>query len=281
MRIVVEDRNDAPTIEKLKAIAMACEELGHAVTRWKHNNGSSDLPECDVAFIWNGLHHVYNNALKNNCRFIFCENGWLPPGETIQIDPDGINFGASWAKESIDYIRSETVPVRGGKLLVTLQSNGDSQIREYSPWFANDIEFVKHLLRYSQIDIRVRPHPVVGANDAMKRLVMITDGLEYDDSHTIEEAFDKASAVACINSTCGIQAIQAGLPVLCYGEAMYRHERVVWCMDNSGLTTYCRTQQLKHGRCNLFVNAQKAMTDRVLSHQYTIDQIPNAIRGLL
>jgi hypothetical protein len=71
------------------------------------------------------------------------------------------------------------------------------------------------------------------------------------------------------------------LPVLCYGNAIYRHPGVVYCLRDDGRRTRAVTEALLENRCELFVERMDEMMDRIREHQWTIAQIPDRLPPVL
>lgn len=304
MRIVVEERQPTqPATPTLEGIAESLQSLGHEVLRWTHFEGrGGPLPECDLAFLWNGLHPVYWEAIfflwrRGQAKLVFLELGWLPQGTTFQLDGGGINALANWAGSLDPKPTGEPVSARPGDLLVALQSDSDMQLlwKSLSPWFQAANPFLKHLAEHSQLPMRIRPHPTAGCHPSTIKFVEECDRMTWDAAPTLEESMESAAAVAVINSTCGLRALEIGLPVLCYGSAIYRYPGAVYCMSDNGAETARVTGDLKvhrlHaavprdaqlcGTCELDKGAQRAVIEHILQHQYTLDDLPGCLEPFL
>jgi hypothetical protein len=160
-----------------------------------------------------------------------------------------------------------------GDLLVLMQLDDDTQITQLSPWFANMRQFVQHVCRHSALPVRVRAHPLMPPAPELRELVQELGGT-WDSSASLGKALVGCRAVACINSSCGIEALAHRMPVLCYGLANYRHPGAVYCLTNSGEETRRTTEQLAAGRCDLFVERCEELLQRILGHQWRLDEIP-------
>src|SRR5262245_30211907 len=167
--ILVEARRDPAPAEALDQIAATCRRLGHEVFRWRGPR-SGRVPHwrwpfpCDLAILWNGSHPGYARALNifrhRGTKLLYVELGWHPQRGTIQIDPQGINARASWARQPLTLPGSTPVAIRqDGDLLVVLQLDRDTQITQLSPWFADMRSFVEFVCRHSALPVRVRAHP--------------------------------------------------------------------------------------------------------------------------
>jgi hypothetical protein len=161
-----------------------------------------------------------------------------------------------------------------------MQLDDDTQITQLSPHFRNMRDFVAHLCRHSALPVRVRQHPLAPPDLDLERLVVASGG-SIDKSRNLAEAMASCKALACVNSSCGIEALDHGLPVLCYGEAVYRHPGAVYCLDADGPATRAATTELAAGECSLSVERMQETVERVLSRQWKLDEIPGRFPPLL
>lgn len=274
----------------LDAIADACQRLGHYVYRWR-GPYSGRVPywksffHCDLAVIFNGSHEKYDAVITRlremGSRLLFVEVGWLPQTDTVQIDPAGINAGASWAKEPLTCQGETPLPIRPrGDLLLVLQLDGDSQIQRLSPWFSGMSQFVDFICRHSALPVRVRPHPKSRTNELLRQQVSSV-GAAWDTSPSLIAAMQSCRAVACVNSSCGIEALSLKLPVLCYGQAIFRHPGVVYCLDRDPSKTRQATSELAAGLSRLFVEPMDELFARIMDHQWPLASIPFRLPALL
>ena len=90
-----------------------------------------------------------------------------------------------------------------------------------------------------------------------------------------------ARALACVNSSCGVEALGTGLPVLCYGQAIYRHPGAVYCLDDDPQATRDATESLAAGRCDLFREPAAEVVSRIVSHQWPVAEIPRRLPPLV
>jgi hypothetical protein len=274
----------------LDAIAETCRELGHFVYRWR-GPYSGRVPywksflHCDLAVIFNGSHEKYDPVVQRlremGSRLLFVEVGWFPQRDTVQIDPLGINASASWAREPLVAKCRTPLPVkREGDLLLVLQLDGDSQIQRLSPWFAGMEALVEFVCRHSALPVRVRAHPKSQANGALKQLVSTCGGV-WDTSPSLQAAMQSCRAVACVNSSSGVEALAQQLPLLCYGQATYRHAGAVYCLDDDAAKTRAATSELAAGGCRLFVERLQELYGRIMEHQWPLVSIPQKLPALL
>jgi hypothetical protein len=288
--ILVEARRDPQPGVALDAIAATCRGLGHDVFRWRGPQ-SGRVPHwrwlfpCDLAVVWNGLNPKYDRAMarlkSRGTPVIYTELGWHPQRGHIQIDPTGINANASWAAEPLT--RPGVTPLRvreSGDLLLVLQLDHDTQITRLSPWFADMRAFVEFMCRHSALRVRVRHHPRRRPTEEFIAGVGQLGGT-WDESPSLAAAMAGARALACVNSSCGVEALAAGLPVLCYGKANYRHPGAVYCLDDDPQLTRSTTELLGAGRCALFQEPVAEIVARVLSRQWPVAEIPQRLPPLI
>jgi hypothetical protein len=288
--ILVEARKDPNVRTALDLIAETCRSLGHDVFRWR-GPLSGRVPywrhpfQCDLAVLFNGTHVKYASSLARlkqmGAKLLFVELGWHPQKGTVQIDPLGINARASWANEPLEVAGVTPLKVRKqGDLLVVMQLDSDTQITELSPWFANMHRFVTHICRHSALPVRVRAHPLAPPDASLVTEVEQLGGT-WDHSGSLAEALKRCKAVACVNSSSGVEAIAQRLPVLCYGLANYRQPGAVYCLTNRGEETVQATSQLAAGNRSLHEERCAAVVKRVLGHQWPFDEIPKRLPAML
>jgi hypothetical protein len=292
--ILVEARRDPASGPALDRIAAVCRNLGHDTFRWR-GPLSGRVPywrrlfDCDLAILWNGAHPRYQPAVAalqaRGTQIVYVELGWHPQKGTIQIDTAGINARASWAAEPLRTTSRTPLAVRQhGDLLVVLQLDRDTQITQLSPHFGNMRSFVEFVSRHSALPVRLRAHPRQPAGTFDSR--PLARGPQcgaaiWDDSPSLVAALAGAKAVATINSSCGVEALAAGLPVLCYGEAIYRHAGAVYCLTDDPQETLEATSQLAAGRCSLFREPMAELIARIAARQWQLDEIPKRLPKLL
>jgi len=284
--ILVESRDDPRAGRVLDGLARAAIDLGRTVTRWRHGQA---LPAAPVAqaIVWNGLTPEYE-ALRAEASkglpVLWAELGWLPHDTTFQLDPQGVNALTSWAGDPIDTPERGPLEVRDGDLLILLQWDEDQQIKRLSPWF----ESMADWLRFLDANVRglamvVRPHPAFAPGLDALQIVERSTRMRWDTSDTLIEALEGAAAVATINSSAAVQALAAGVPVLCYGRAVYRHWPAVWTMglDAAATTAATRRDLDGWGLHNLDRGAVAAMVERIMGRQWRLDDLPWRLAPLL
>ena len=289
-RIVVESRKDLRVAPILDALADGCRALGHQVTRWRGPLSgrvpySRRMPICDVAILFNGLHRSYSSSLATVCSLgitpIFVELGWYPQNGTFQIDPVGINATAGWCQKPLVSRPITTLPVRSqGDLLLLLQLDSDSQISNHSPWFANMAQWLSHVSDHSHLPLRIRRHPLSQPSAEVVRLVEERH-LAWDHCTSLADSLATARAVACINSSGAVEALAHKIPVLCYGESVFRHAGAVYCLNDDGAQTSAITGELAAGNCRLSEQLVGELVARVTANQWTIYDVPQRLPLIL
>lgn len=288
--ILVEARKLPICNDPLDLIAGVCRAAGHDVFRWR-SPCSGRVPywrtlfNCDVAVLYNATHARYAQSLARfqamQARLVFVELGWHPQKGTVQVDSQGINARASWAAEPLRSVGRTPLAVKSsGDLLVAMQLDDDTQITQLSPHFKNMRGFVEHLCHHSALPVRVRRHPLAPPDPGLEQMVVASGG-SIDQSRNLAEAMAGCKALACVNSSCGVEALDYRLPVLCYGEAVYRHAGAVYCLDASSTATRTATAELAAGRCSLYLERMQETVSRVLSRQWTLEEIPFRFPPLL
>jgi len=288
--ILVEARKDPNAKPTMDALAAACNDAGYRVVRWRGPLSGRvphgrRIPRCDLAVLFNGTHWKYNRALgklrRMRAGILFVELGWYPQTETFQLDHQGINAAASWVGEPLESQGRTPLRVRPtGDLLLILQHDGDTQIAGMSPWFPGMHALVEHVCRYSSLPVRVRAHPRRQPDESVVDLVNRLP-CTWDRAGSLSEALKTCRAVACVNSSGAVEALANRLPVLCYGNAVYRYPGAVYCLRNDGKSTSAATEALAEGRCHVFEERVDAVLSRIQAKQWTIQEIPHRLPAVL
>lgn len=288
--ILVEARKDINVKPILDEIASTCVRSGYRVKRWRGPLSGRvpyrrRLPDCELAILFNGTHQSYATTMarlkRTNTPLLYVELGWYPQQGTFQIDTDGINAEASWVSQPLSQSPGQPLPVKSsGDLLVILQDDGDTQITHRSPWFADMQQFVMHIGENSEMPIRVRFHPRHRPSAGVMNLIA-KNAWAIDTSPTLGDALASCRAVACVNSSSGVEALAKRIPVLCHGEAIYRHRGAVYCLTNCGESTRTTTRNLARGKCSLFENLVDELVNRIQQQQRSIADIPKIIPAVV
>ncbi len=78
-----------------------------------------------------------------------------------------------------------------------------------------------------------------------------------------------------------MEAIAQKIPVLCYGQAVFRHEHAVYCLTDDGAQTAAVTAALAQGKCALAEEAIDELIGRITARQWTIYDVPTRLPALL
>ncbi|WP_254510728.1 capsular polysaccharide export protein, LipB/KpsS family [Anatilimnocola floriformis] len=250
---------------------------------WLPNRWWAGRP--DLAFVWNGIKQRYLPSVRLlrelGAHVVYVEHGWYPQQATVQLDDVGVNIGASWANKPLAANGQTPLQVRDkGDLLLLLQYDRDTQLTDYSPWFRDMAALVDHVTKHSALRVRVRPHPRHPPAAGLKELVL-SRGHLWDDSSTLQQALSASRALACINSSTAIEALNQRLPVLCFGESVYRHPGAVYCLDNQAAQLQAVTTELSRGQCSLFVEPITAVLQRVAANQFTVEQLHQRLPSMI
>jgi hypothetical protein len=173
------------------------------------------------------------------------------------------------------------LPLRGtGDLLLLTQLDDDTQITNHSPHFRTMDEFVRFVCCASALPVRVRAHPKT-PNIGKLRETARQCGASWDESRTLTAALQACRAAACVNSSAGVAALESGLPVLCYGNAIYRHSGAAYCLDGNAEKTRAATCEIQQGRTSLVQEKVAAMSDRIISKQWTVADVSSRLPGIV
>ena len=287
----VEYRAQQDVEPTLADIASALASFGYRVTRWTHSDvepgkGPIDPEPCDLAVAWHGMHILQESGLAKlrrcGAKVLFLEYAWWDRGLSFQADPRGTNGAASWARWPEEWHGTDRgLKVSPGPLLACLQGEYDAASRRISPHFAKNCDFVTFLARYSRLPVVVRPHPETQC-DRWTRAAIREAGVEVDDaSRPIEEAVERASAVATLSSACGVTAMEMGKPVLVYGTAAYRRPGAVYCLDNRPIGTLAATEAIRRGTCELSADLIADTLATLRKHTLYRRDLPGCLRPIL
>ena len=209
----------------LDRLAVAAQRLGHDVARWTNRDKSHMIPGADVAILWNGLYD-WARKLREDYpaqRFLFAELGWMPQEPCWQLDAAGPNALASWASDPLPVVVWSAARQPGGELLVVLQDDADTQVyTEYlSPMFRNMADFLRFLADNADAALRVRDHPAHPCSEEARSVVYGCNRMRWDESPSLGAALDGAAALLTINSSCGVWALNKGVPVVSFGRSVW------------------------------------------------------------
>lgn len=211
----------------------------------------------------------------SGAKIIYLERGWTRDrNDCAQLDMSGTGGLASWAEEDLEFVPGGSIPINdAGDLLVVLRyerrGRETDNVRDLSPYFPNNLSWLHHLRDSSRLPVRLRPHPETkGVMNRDLNILASECGWVWDSSCSFEQAAVGAKAVAVIDSTAGVWAMELGLPVLCWGRQVYRHLGVVHCMTNDRGETRSVTNHLSQGITSIDKGAVSAMLDRIRAKQW-------------
>jgi hypothetical protein len=161
-----------------------------------------------------------------------------------------------------------------------MQLDNDTQITEHSPSFASMEQLIRFVCSHSELPVRVRPHP---KSPNLKRLEQVAAHCkaEWGDSPSLEAALARCRAAACVNSSAAVAALDAGLPVLCYGNAIYRHPGAVYCLDADPVATHAATREIASGSSSLSRENIAALVERIVARQWTTSDVATRLPSLI
>jgi len=200
--------------------------------------------QCDYLILWNGLkfrQEIACAAAKAlNIPCIYIERGALPG--TTMFDPKGINFinsvprdpeffrlyqpisKASWPEQ---IKRDQQLP--DNFLFIPCQVNTDSQIVRFSPWIRDMHRMIDALLEAENNlgkkmpNIIIKTHPACSENysQLINRLNNESKSIRLIEQGNTSQLIQHADAIATINSSVGLEALQNRKKVIVMGEAFY------------------------------------------------------------
>jgi len=273
----------------LDQIASAADRLGHRVTRWWAGKGFRGPCSADMVVMWNGQHNWALLMRRDypERRFLFAELGWLPQTPCWQLDARGVNAQASWAEDRMPISGKVLAGQPGGDLLVVLQDDKDTQVytKYLSPMFHNMAEFLRFLAENADASLRVRDHPAHPCNEEARSVVEGCDRLVWDNSPTLEDALKGAAALLTINSSCGVYALAAGVPVVSFGKSVWTSvDGASYCVfgaDDTKVETRRVVAEIKSGQSSLNRVAQAAALGRIMGKQWWPEHLPERLAWIL
>jgi capsular polysaccharide export protein len=205
--------------------------------------------------IWNGMKvhdhvlHAVNRQMQ--IPLIYFENGVLP--NTTTLDFKGINAGGSVPTDAtvfqqypnqspdLDIInerqyrsKRSTSTLPETYILVPFQQDRDSQILDYSDWVTSMRELFRICCEarkeagLEHLPLVFREHPSSRARyQDLHELARHQPNVHFDTSGTLKKVIANAQFVITINSTVGLHAMLAGVPVIVLGRALYRIDKLV------------------------------------------------------
>ena len=208
---------------RLDFVASAISWIGCKIERFP----SYDIGDGDMVVMWGGLetNQKQHRMAHPGQRYLFVENGWLPQEPCWQMDPLGVNALASWAVTPVQIEGGEPLEVKqpAAPVLVILQDDDDSQIIEpaLSPAFRSMAQWLRFLANEAPGPMVIRKHPAAEVSAEVQGIVESCERMSWDESKGLDEALAKTAAMLTINSSCGVHALQVGMPLLTFGRSVW------------------------------------------------------------
>lgn len=165
-----------------------------------------------------------------------------------------------WYRKRDDRLLKSLLLRRQRFFVLPLQLDGDSQIRQHSP-FANMRElmqgvvgsFAKHAP--AEAALVVKNHPLdpglAHHGRVLRRLVGrygVQDRVFYMETGQLPRLLRQAAGVVTVNSTVGSLALEAGLPLMVLGQALYAQPGLVHDGDLDSFWTRCMPPDMQRFR---------------------------------
>lgn len=274
--------------EILNCLYIHLETSGHELYLYDIDNKYSLESNTDVVFIWNGsdryepyieLKLFITNELKS--KILYCEHGWMPQKDTIQVDSVGVNCECSWANFEVggDCIIDPCIPSGEDKILIPLQNEEDTQILYHSPKFKTMESFVKFVLKAAKSigkDVVIRKHPRFDIPfDVTNMDIDIDNNTEFKDS-VIQYKY-----IAVINSTVGFECIDSNKIIFSFGKSLYNKRNVSFdCSEMDNELFKILITEVDSGKRLLCKHTQSEVIKIIKNRQITCDTM-NKIDSIL
>lgn len=215
----------------IRAMHTGLQAAGYTPTVLAVSPGAKPGEIPSFAVIWNGG-KSHRDPLVEYLRgrgvpVLIMERGWLDRGNYTQLDWKGYNHRASWAAriartgpfegvERFGVVQGVVGPRKpiearkNGYVLVLGQTEGDTQLNESEIGTPNVL--LATVLNSTREKVVFRPHPANGYRPG--------GGVDIHEGE-LSDALDGARFCVTINSNSGNDALWAGIPVLCFGPALY------------------------------------------------------------
>lgn len=287
-------------IQILDSIAEAFRQFGFDVFRWASCSDQSFPASVhfDLAVIWKGFQNwfpqVKAHLLNQGTRILYVDVDYFgyweieKPEEAksfyLQFSNSkglgGVGGFASWSDFPL-HSKGDPVKVGDGDLLVALQSEGLYRVKCISPHFSSCFEFIRHLIEYSVVPLRFRKHPAYEMSVEIDTIVGNAPNAYWDENKYFLDSLENGCcAVASVDSHAAIKAIQRNVPVLSYGQSIYRKEGVSWICDTEE-DTVKYTMMLKNKECALDVAKQHEFIEFLRSKTWKTSELPGRLSRFL
>ncbi len=85
--------------------------------------------------------------------------------------------------------------------------------------------------------------------------------------------------MATVNSSSGVEALIRGVPILCFGNAIYRHSGAVLCCTND--QNHARKAIANLDRAGIWQQKVNELVKRIMDKQWVIKDVPKKLKPLL
>lgn len=226
--VTVIEQDTMPDIDQL-----LCHNVGVYYGAYK----SSDSYNNERQQVKQAMHHFFPKCVvietplidrqKHNVEFRIGINGHLRQQATWpwdRIDPERVD--EFYKKRSFDYQRGWKSK-RGDKILLTMQTNGDASLHgiDIYDWTMDTVE---QLVKQTDRKIVVRANPnhlkretdnILSFGERVQQLPNTTFVYpEKTNTRPLQKDLDNAWCLVCHSSGASIDAVIAGIPVICLGE---------------------------------------------------------------
>ena len=246
---------------------------------------SYDIGDGDVVVMWSGmnLNQKQHRMAHPGQRYLFLENGWSPQRPCWQMDYLGINALASWAVSPVQIEESSCLETNRfdpkAPVLVVLQDDKDAQIIEpsLSPAFHSMAQWLQFLADEAPGPMIIRKHPAANVSTEALGIVEACERMSWDESDSLEEAAAGASAMLTVNSSCGVHALQKGMPLLTFGNSVWSSVLgasydILYGAGGLAEAVGTALAEVRKGECSLNALAQFYALRRILSNQWWLNE---------
>ena len=279
-------RNNIPYLD---LVAEAVPRLGKQTHRWIRGPRIQIPPKTTHAFLWGSEHssRCMKTLRRAGVQPIHLDWGWtFDRFENLQMDKEGNGGTASWADERLPWESKGPLFARSsGDILVCLRYEGQEPICTdpiTTPYFHTNAEWLRHLCRATPLSLRARFHYAYSQPLRERLQKEFRRRVTWDTSPNFRAAASTAQAVAVIDSTAGVQALELGLPLFCFGRQVFRHPGVCYCLTNDLESTTDAFAELSAGGClGVDEGAVEAMLMKIRAKQWNLkdkEEWPDRLR---
>ena len=129
--------------------------------------------------------------------------------------------------------------------------------------------FLRHvIIAANGKPIRVRKHPKHEPSPEVIELVDKTKSIAWDTTESLRTSLEQCRVAAMVNSSCGVEALGLGIPILCFGESIYRHEGAVYICNSDEEKTAGYLDELQTEISGIHRSKQIYLFSRIIHHQW-------------